>query len=184
MDTLAHGLWGGLGGRFLVKKNRKISTIKAFLWGVFPDLFAFSVPIAYLLWSITFGDMPLGSWPPPGPHVEPSEGLLPFGSLVNNLYNIGHSFFVFGIVFGFFYLFTKRVQWEMVGWFLHILFDIPTHSYQFFPTPFLWPVSDFKVDGFSWGVPWFMVLNYSLLILVYALVKLKEKKRDETIFTS
>jgi hypothetical protein len=176
MDTLAHGLWGGLAGRSLSNKNRRLNLIKAFLWGVLPDIFAFTIPIFWLLYSIIFGDMQLSSWPTPGPHVEPSGGLLPFASVVNTLYNIGHSFFVFGAVFGLVYLFTKRVHLEMVGWFLHILLDIPTHSYQFFPTPFLWPVSDFKVDGISWGVPWFMVLNYSLLLLFYALLRIRERR--------
>ncbi|TSC55052.1 MAG: hypothetical protein LiPW30_518 [Parcubacteria group bacterium LiPW_30] len=177
MDTLAHGLWGGLSGRALSNKTRRVSAIKAFLWGVFPDLFAFTIPIFFLLWNIFFGDMPLSYWPPPSPHVEPSQDLLPFSSLVNNLYNISHSFFVFGVIFGFVYVFTKRLPLEMFGWFLHILFDIPTHSYQFFPTPFLWPFSDFKVDGISWGVLWFMVLNYSVLLLFYAIIRFREKNK-------
>lgn len=68
----------------------------------------------------------------------------------------------------------------MGGWLLHILMDIPSHSYDFYPTPFLWPISDFKINGFHWGTPWFMITNYSLIIISYLILyflKKRNKKR-------
>lgn len=66
----------------------------------------------------------------------------------------------------------------MGAWFLHILMDIPTHTYRFYPTPFLWPVSDVKLNGFSWATPWFMIVNYSIIILIYLYFYLKKQKKD------
>jgi hypothetical protein len=41
----------------------------------------------------------------------------------------------------------------LLGWVVHILMDIPTHSKEFFPTQFLWPFSTFSVNGFNWSRP-------------------------------
>ncbi len=74
---------------------------------------------------------------------------------------------IFVAVFAIVWFLLRRPVWELGGWFLHILIDIPTHSYKFFPTPFLWPVSDLKIDGISWGTQWFMILNYGSLLILY-----------------
>jgi hypothetical protein len=49
-----------------------------------------------------------------------------------------------------------------------VLVDIPTHSFAFFPTPFLWPLSTWKFDGWQWMTPTILVPNYVLLALLYA----------------
>jgi hypothetical protein len=41
----------------------------------------------------------------------------------------------------------------MLGWLLHIAIDIPTHSFRYYATRFLWPVSDFRIDGIAWRTP-------------------------------
>ena len=69
----------------------------------------------------------------------------------------------------------------MLGWGLHILIDIPTHSYQFYPTPLLWPVSSWKFNGFSWTTPWFIIVNYLAILLVYALLYILRKRRRQKI---
>jgi hypothetical protein len=86
---------------------------------------------------------------------------------VFRIYDITHSIPIWLIV--------CAVWWWVFGWFPlaylawigHILVDIPTHSKKFFPTPFLWPISNYKVDGFSWGVRWFMITNYGSLAVAY-----------------
>ena len=62
----------------------------------------------------------------------------------------------------------RRLPWEMLGWPLHILSDIPTHTYKFFPTPFLYPFFSTKINGYAWAHPLFLAIDYGLLILVYA----------------
>jgi hypothetical protein len=73
------------------------------------------------------------------------------------------------VFFGWWWL-TGALPLAYLAWLGHILVDIPTHSKRFFPTPFLWPISDYKVDGISWGVRWFMLANYGSLAAAYAIV--------------
>jgi hypothetical protein len=63
----------------------------------------------------------------------------------------------------------------MTGWFIHVLMDIPTHSGMLYPTLFLWPLSDWYYDGNSWGTLWFMVANYSCLLIVFMLLRFLRK---------
>ena len=74
--------------------------------------------------------------------------------------------------------------WEMTGWMLHSMIDIPTHTRRLYPTPFLWPLSDFTIDGISWGRPWFLALNYSALVIVFLLLRLKSRKKQEGLLSS
>lgn len=45
------------------------------------------------------------------------------------------------------------------AWSLHILVDVPTHSKAKWGPRFLWPFSDFAVDGLSWAEIAFRVLR-------------------------
>lgn len=153
MDILSHGLWGSLA---FGRKNRR-SFWTAFLFGIAPDFFSFG---AFFI-SVWLGiqDFPPFSGEPPDPALIPAY--------VSNLYNFSHSVIIFAITFLAVWLIWKRPFWEMSAWGFHILVDIPTHSYKFFPTPFLWPVSDFKFNGWHWGNPWIFFPNIALLFLLY-----------------
>ena len=65
------------------------------------------------------------------------------------------------------YLIKKKFHVFLLGWPLHILIDVPTHSSKIFPTPFLFPISNYTFNGISWGNPIFMLINYSALFIVY-----------------
>jgi hypothetical protein len=67
--------------------------------------------------------------------------------------------------------------WPFFAWPLHILCDIPTHSTQFFPTPFLWPLTTPFVNGRPWSRPPFMAINYGLIALTYLGVTLFKRRR-------
>jgi len=165
MDIFAHGLWTGVSYEALKRNSRRrISVSLAVFWGLIPDFFAFTIPFVYMFWNLATRGMTLGDFKS---HVdiEPIAHTFPFYDLSNALYNISHSIFVFAAIFILVAVIRKRAVWEMGAWLLHIIIDIPTHSYNFFPTPFLWPVSDFRVNGFSWGTPSFMFINYSLIFL-------------------
>ena len=58
-------------------------------------------------------------------------------------------------------------MFEMLGWLLHILIDIPTRSLSYYATRFLWPVSDFRIDGIAWWTRWFWIATYVALAVVY-----------------
>lgn len=49
-----------------------------------------------------------------------------------------------------------------------MLVDMPTHSYAFFPTPVLWPLSDWKYNGWQWMMPEILIPNFVVLSLLYA----------------
>jgi hypothetical protein len=66
----------------------------------------------------------------------------------------------------------------LFGWLLHILIDIPTHLIGHFATPFLWPISNFKINGIAyWREPIVMIIDIILLIIVWIILFRIEKKR-------
>lgn len=155
MDIISHGLWGSLA---FGRKNRR-SFWTAFFFGVAPDLFSFGFYIAGT-WIGVFGHPDWSS----GRHPDPSA--IPL--FVHSFYNVTHSLIIFGVVFGLIWLIRRKPFWGMSAWGLHVLFDIPTHSDGFFPTPFLWPLSDFHVSGIPWSHPAIFFPNVGLLLILYA----------------
>ena len=160
MDIFAHGLWAAAmatGAKRI--PGVRIRTGWTALSGVFPDLFAFSLPAIqefYLRFTGTASFDHRGA-----PH---------HAEWVWQLYQFSHSLLVFALVFSLVSLLARRPVLELLGWLLHILIDIPSHSLRFFPTPFLWPVSSYQFDGISWANRWFMLSNYSALALAYLLL--------------
>lgn len=178
MDIFSHGLWAGAAYKVVnIKKKKNFNVRWGTFWGIFPDLFAFTIPFVWIVWHLWIvGDINPSMLPrPEQAEPAPSDTLWIF-RLASSLYNLSHSLIIFLIVFGIVYLVLKRPVWELGGWLLHILIDIPTHSYQFFPTPVLWPISSWKFDGISWGTPWFLITNYSLLVIVYIFIWLWRKR--------
>lgn len=154
MDTLSHGLWGGIA---FGRRNKRFFWL-SFLVGVMPDLLSFGL---YTLGTWTgFFDHP--DWRS-GQHPDPSA--IPL--FVHALYDYTHSLVIFGVVFGLVAWRRRAPWWPLSAWGLHILVDIPTHSSAFFPTPFLFPLSDYTFDGISWGHPFIFFPNVALLVGLY-----------------
>lgn len=153
MDIISHGLWGSI---TFGRKNRR-SFWLAFLFGILPDFLAFAPFTLAMFLGLSNHEWHFGE--PPNPEVFPSY--------IYDVYNISHSLPVFALVFILLWIIFRRPIWEFSAWGLHILFDIPTHSTNFFPTPFLWPVSDLYVSGISWGQPIIFVPNVILLVILY-----------------
>ena len=65
---------------------------------------------------------------------------------------------------------ARRVVLAMLGWLLHIVIDVPTHSLRYYVTEFLWPVSDYRIDGIAWWTPWFWAATYGALGAVFFLL--------------
>ena len=150
MDIFAHGLWTY--AIFHKKKYRWLST----LFGILPDVLSFG--ILFVL-NLVNGNFHRG---------RPDINSLPKWLFAS--YNLTHSFVMFVFVFLIVYILTKKWFWPLTAWAIHILIDIPTHSFRFFPTPFLWPLSNYMFDGISWGTPWFMLVNYSALMIVFIVI--------------
>ncbi|KKU48450.1 hypothetical protein A3H10_02595 [Candidatus Uhrbacteria bacterium RIFCSPLOWO2_12_FULL_46_10] len=150
MDTLAHGLWANV----IYQRQRAADRWWAIFFGVAPDLFSFG---PFMISRILFGTFGVGR-----PEVESIPLYVSF------IYNYTHSAVIFLVVFGLVALWRSgKIWWPLAAWGLHILIDIGTHTYEFFPTPFLFPLSSWKVNAINWADPTFMIVNYSLLVLAY-----------------
>lgn len=170
MDTLSHGLYGG------VAFGRKTHTSywKAFAVGIAPDIFSFGIFTASTILGLASG--PDWSGGPPDPTTIPQY--------VHALYDVTHSLVIaFGVIGIVWFVFKKRII-ELFAWPLHILIDIPTHSSEFFPTPFLWPLSDYHFNGVSWGTPFVFYTNLAILAVLYIhffITKRKKSTSEDTI---
>lgn len=142
MDVFSHGLWAAAAGRGIDRfKGEKLSAWRTAAWGVFPDVVAFAPGFVWFFWNIAFGTMIVNDLPRPD-DVEPAaRDTLMIFRVTSLLYSMSHSVVLFFLVSVAVVALLRRVPWEMGGWLLHILMDIPTHSYRFYPTPFLWPLS-------------------------------------------
>jgi hypothetical protein len=120
-------------------------------WAVFPDVLAFGPSIvAGIILLLIRGREAIS---PGAPQVH----------LARSLYPAAHSLLVFALALAAVTVVVRRMVWEMLGWLLHILIDIPTHSYSYYATRFLWPVSDLQVNGVGWWTPWFWGVTYAAL---------------------
>jgi hypothetical protein len=153
MDFVSHGLWGSIA----FGRGSRSSFGLAFVIGMAPDLCSFGV----LYVAATLGLSPK----PDFSRGTPPESTIP--QYVHTLYNFTHSFVIFFVLFVLVWLLLKRPVWELGAWGLHVLFDVPLHSYAFFPTPVLWPLSDWKFDGWQWMTPGILLPNIALLVLLY-----------------
>ena len=66
-------------------------------------------------------------------------------------------------------LLARRPVIGMLGWLLHILIDVPTHSKAYYATKIFWPLSDWGFDGIPWWNRWFWALNPPAMKRVLAL---------------
>jgi hypothetical protein len=165
MDIVSHGLWGAIA---FGRKSRS-SFWLAFVIGITPDLLSFGI-----FWTAAM----LGySEPPDFSNGTPPESSIP--PYVHQLYNATHSFFIFLVVFLLVWVSLKRPVWELSAWGLHVLLDVPTHSYAFFPTPVLWPLFAWKFNGWQWSTPNILIPNLVLLSLLYAWYLLRLWKSKE-----
>ncbi len=170
MDIVAHGLWGGIA---FGRKN-KVNYYLSVFFGVAPDLFSFGI-FTVLVWlGIEQG-------------VDWSVGVPPMSSIptyVHWLYNITHSLLVAGFVILSVYLINKKVIWPLLAWPLHIVFDIFSHSIDFFPTPWLWPLKNYYINGVAWSTPWVFFSNWLLLLIIYSVfgvIWFLDKKKNEKL---
>lgn len=154
MDTLSHGLWGAIA---FGRKNKKDFWV-SFLCGVLPDLLAFGP-----FFILTF----FGIYEYPDFSDAAQRTLYELPQFVYQIYAVTHSAVVFALVYFLIALWRKSPYIPLGAWGLHILIDIPTHSTDFFATPFLWPLSDYQFNGVSWGVWWIFIPNVVLLISLY-----------------
>jgi hypothetical protein len=129
MDILAHGLWASVGAQALTKRGQPVSARGAIAWGVAPDLVAFTPLFGFIILGVVDGNLTWAQFANPESLRHPSlSGHLIYPADDVILYSLGHSAVVFAA--------AARLSlagaaadpcWEMGGWGLHILLDVPTH---------------------------------------------------------
>ncbi len=154
MDFVSHALWGGVS----FGRSSKQTFLLAAGISILPDLL--TEGLFMVLYILGVGGMP--GWEKGHPNITD------YPIFAQNLYNVTHSLLVFTILFLVIWAIARKPIWLVAAWGLHILIDIPTHSKALFPTPFLWPFSDFKVDGIGWDHPAILVVDAFLLLAAYA----------------
>lgn len=154
MDIVSHALWGGI---VLGRKGRRAFLVAASL-SILPDLL--SEGLFGALYVLGIGGMP--------PWDQGHPNITTYPLWAQHLYGGTHSLVAFALVFLTVTVLAGRLVWPLCAWALHILIDIPTHSLQLFPTPFLWPLSEFKIDGISWSHPVVLGADVLLLVLSYS----------------
>ena len=63
----------------------------------------------------------------------------------------------------------------MLGWWSHIIIDVFTHSAEFYPSPVLYPVTRAGFDGIAWNTPWFILVNYTALVIALVVLILTRR---------
>jgi len=167
MDIIAHGLWSGLGVRW-VKRRRPVPVTTAGLAvgvSILPDI-VHLLPVT--IWAI-FGLGTIDQLFAYATAVPGSEPAMPswVGLWSHHLHCTMHS----AIIATAFTLALRRwwatIWLPLAGWWLHILIDVFTHSAEFYPVSVLYPITYRGFDGIAWNTPWFVVVNYSALLLCW-----------------
>jgi hypothetical protein len=167
MDTFSHGVWS----YFIFHRSPR--ALLAILFGVLPDLLSWTV---YLFYQLLKSGLPAG---PPVISEVPAWTW--------TLYGLTHSVIItaswLGLIFVLTKIFNRKFPLFVLTYPLAILIDIPLHSRDFLPTPFLWPLSEWHFPGFSWGNRWFMLVNLGLIlvIVVWIFVRKRLAKKSSSI---
>src|SRR3989344_8761006 len=143
MDYFAHGFWSYILFHWIRRP------IYAVLFGLLPDTVAW---VPYIFYRLIIGDT-FGA-----PLVEQIPAWVFF------MYGLGHSLIISAAVIIIIAIAVRKIPYTMLAWPIAIIIDLLTHTRDYLPTPFLWPVSDWKFPGISWGNGLFMIINYSLII--------------------
>lgn len=170
MDLIAHGLWAALGVRWLARRRPASTTVAVLAVGasMLPDVLHL-VPVA--LWAF-LGDGDVGqllAYIVATPGFEPV--LPPWLEMwSHHLHCTMHSVIIAGAATVILWSWWGLVWLPLTGWWLHIVIDVFTHSSEFYPVPVFYPITYQGFDGIAWNTPWFMVVNYSALVLIWLAV--------------
>ena len=168
MDFISHSLWGGIA---FGRRTRSAFLIAAGI-SLLPDLLTEGLFGTLLVLGI--GGMP--AWD----HGHPDIPAYPLWA--QTIYNGTHSLASFTIAFLAVSVLAGKPVWVLGAWAMHILIDIPTHSINLFPTPFLWPLSDFKINGVGWENPLVLGGDVLLLVVAYSLWMGRANRRNAWLF--
>jgi len=162
MDVFSHAAWGyGLFGQ-----RRPCLAVAI---GAMPDVMSFGI---FFIIQVVTGEYKFG---------KPQLDTIPAWTFV--MYDITHSLLIAVIAVVVVTAWRRDLGFVMLAWPFHILLDIPFHTKEFFPTKFLWPASDFVIDGVAWSAPWVWFPNIAgvLLFVAYRTYRRRSAKLQKKI---
>lgn len=66
----------------------------------------------------------------------------------------------------------------LLGWWLHLALDIPTHSREYYAVTVLYPFSEWSFDGVAWPTPWLLGVDWVLLVAAWAALAFTSRRRS------
>ncbi len=177
MDMFAHALWAGLGTaaakrRMSVTRAAVVATVAL---AVLPDLVQF---LPLLGWIIA-GD---GSWSALQAFALASPGQEPalpplVDALSHHLHCTLHSAIIAAGVTALLWWVRGGFWFPLAGWWSHIVFDVFTHSSDYYVVPVFYPFTYQGFDGWAWNQPWMLALNYGALTLAIIALWLTRRRK-------
>lgn len=171
MDIVAHGLWAALLCRWR-GRQRPMPRLTA-AWTVdlamAPDLVQLT-PIAIGALALPEGWTAMQAYFHALPRYQP---VLPplVETLMHHLHCTMHSALVATAVTWLVWWRLQRLWWPLLGWWMHIVIDVFTHSADFYPSPVLYPITQQGFDGWAWNDPWLLMVNYIFILLLWVATK-------------
>jgi len=159
MDFFAHGLWS------YILFHHKKKVLLAVLFGLLADSSSWGIYFVYRFITGTF------VWGPPQIELIPDW--------VFTLYNISHSLVICAGVFALVFFIWKKIPYYLYAYPISVAIDVFTHTSAFLPTPFLWPISEWRFPGISWANPTFMAINYFFIIASFLFIMNKRKTNSK-----
>jgi hypothetical protein len=167
MDILAHGLWAGAAAVALAPGYRpKRSVWMGFVGlSVVPDLGHMLPVTGWAIAELSSADWWQYAVASPGQEPPMPETVRLWA---HHLHCVLHSALPASLVTALVWCLRGALWWPLLGWWLHIVIDVFTHSAAFFPSPVLYPLTSWGFDGVPWNHPAFMLANYAALALTWA----------------
>ncbi|MFH1830308.1 MAG: hypothetical protein ABH871_05990 [Pseudomonadota bacterium] len=156
MDYFAHGFWSYIFFHWIR------TPMLAVVFGLLPDTMSWGIYLVYRMITEGGAGRPIITEVPAWVFV---------------LYNISHSLIVVGVVILLILIIFGRVPIYIFAWPIAIVMDIFTHTRKFLPTPFLWPISEWRFPGISWATWKFMLINYTAIAIALIVIAYRKKKR-------
>ena len=176
MDVLSHGLWATALGETL--RRRGLATrgqvAGAAAFGLMPDLVALA-PVS--IWAIGAESSvdAVRAYIFAMPGTEPI--MAPWAHMLeHHIHCSAHSLIVLGVVTLLSFWKFRWLRVPLVGWWLHIALDVPTHSQEYYAVTIFYPFTQWSFDGIAWTHPAVLGFNYFALAMVYGWLFLTRRR--------
>lgn len=176
MDILAHGLWAGAAVVAMAPRRPSAS-----LWAwtvalaVMPDLGHMLPVTGWAVAHLTSADWWQYATASPGQEPPMPEAVVFWA---HHLHCVLHSAVVAAVVTAAVWAWRRAFWWPLLGWWLHIVIDVFTHSADFFPSPVFYPLTYWGFDGVAWNRPGFLWANYLALAGVWAWLMWRQRENQ------